>query len=79
MDEVRRESPRDIMYEDDVTLCSDSRREVEERLEMWTGALERRGMKVSRKKTGYLNAGIGTQDGSIKLGGEDVPRVKEFK
>ena len=57
-DEVRRESLWDIMYADDVALCSDSRGEVEDRLEMWTGALERGGMKVSRKKTEYLNAGI---------------------
>ena len=78
-DEVRRESLWDIMYADDVALYSDSRGEVEDRLEMWTGALERGGMKVSRKKTEYLNTGIGTQDGSIQLGGEDAPRVKEFK
>ncbi|KAK3564302.1 hypothetical protein QTP86_012382 [Hemibagrus guttatus] len=47
-EEVRRESPWTMMFADDIVICSESREQVEENLERWRFALERRGMKVSR-------------------------------
>ncbi|KAK3546595.1 hypothetical protein QTP70_030482, partial [Hemibagrus guttatus] len=49
-EEVRQESPWTMMFADDIVICSESREQVEENLERWKFALERRGMKVSRKK-----------------------------
>ncbi|KAK3514994.1 hypothetical protein QTP70_003257 [Hemibagrus guttatus] len=46
-EEVRQESPWTMMFADDM-ICSESREQVEENLERWRFALERRGMKVSR-------------------------------
>ena len=49
-------------------------------LERWRFALERRGMKISRKKTEYLC--VNKQEAGrppLKLQGEDVPEVDEFK
>ncbi|KAK3571803.1 hypothetical protein QTP86_020595 [Hemibagrus guttatus] len=48
-EEVRQESPWTMMFADDIVICSESREQVEENLERWMFALERRGMKVSRK------------------------------
>ncbi|KAK3514152.1 hypothetical protein QTP70_005083 [Hemibagrus guttatus] len=48
-EEVRQESPWTMMFADDIVICSESREQVEENLERWRFALERRGMKVSRK------------------------------
>ncbi|KAK3508077.1 hypothetical protein QTP70_012391 [Hemibagrus guttatus] len=45
--EVRQESPWTMMFADDIVICSESREQVEENLERWRFALERRGMKVS--------------------------------
>ncbi|KAK3537553.1 hypothetical protein QTP70_013786 [Hemibagrus guttatus] len=45
---VRQESPWTMMFADDIVICSESREQVEENLERWRFALERRGMKVSR-------------------------------
>ncbi|KAK3513076.1 hypothetical protein QTP70_000955 [Hemibagrus guttatus] len=47
-EEVREESPWIMMFADDIVICSESREQVEENLERWRFALERRGMKVSR-------------------------------
>ncbi|KAK3525472.1 hypothetical protein QTP86_032018 [Hemibagrus guttatus] len=48
-EEVRQESPWTMMVADDIVICSESREQVEENLERWRFALERRGMKASRK------------------------------
>ena len=42
---------------DDIVLCRQNHRELEEDLEIWRNALERRGPKVSRSKTEYLRVG----------------------
>ncbi|KAK3519797.1 hypothetical protein QTP70_004955 [Hemibagrus guttatus] len=47
-EEVRQESPWTMMFADDIVICSESREQVEENLERWRFALERRGMKVTR-------------------------------
>ncbi|KAK3553711.1 hypothetical protein QTP70_007503 [Hemibagrus guttatus] len=47
-EEVRQESPWTMMFADDIVICSESREQVEENLERWRFALERRGMKASR-------------------------------
>ena len=36
-----------------IVICSESKERVEEKLERWRYALERRGMKVNRRKTEY--------------------------
>ncbi|KAK3549598.1 hypothetical protein QTP86_005337 [Hemibagrus guttatus] len=46
-EEVRQESSWIMMFADDIVICSESREQVEENLERWRFALERRGMKVS--------------------------------
>ena len=78
-DEVRREPPWTMLFADDITICEETREEVEQRLESWKYALERRGMKVSRSKTEYLCINGGNDDETIKIEDTKVPRVKEFK
>ncbi|KAK3570337.1 hypothetical protein QTP86_017152 [Hemibagrus guttatus] len=53
-EEVRQESPWTMTVEDGSVICSESREQVEENLERWRFALERRGMKVSHSKTEYM-------------------------
>nr|XP_027213635.1 uncharacterized protein LOC113806671 [Penaeus vannamei] len=43
-----------VEFADDFVLCVWSREEVEEELERWRYALERKGMEVSRSKTDYV-------------------------
>ncbi|XP_042878626.1 uncharacterized protein LOC122257420 [Penaeus japonicus] len=68
------------MYANEIVICTNDKETSEEKLGQWTRALDRRGMRVSRTKTEYLNAGNGMQrNGSISLGGERVQRVKGFR
>ncbi|KAK3553786.1 hypothetical protein QTP70_011156 [Hemibagrus guttatus] len=78
-EEVRQESPWTMMFADDIVICSESREQVEENLERWRFALERRGMKVSRSKTEYMCVNEREGSGTVRLQREEVKKVQEFK
>ncbi|KAK3539955.1 hypothetical protein QTP70_019596 [Hemibagrus guttatus] len=78
-EQVRQESPWTMMFADDIVICSESREHVEENLERWRFALERRGMKVSRSKTEYMCVNEREGSGTVRLQGEEVKKVQEFK
>ncbi|KAK3523486.1 hypothetical protein QTP86_033978, partial [Hemibagrus guttatus] len=78
-EEVRQESPWTMMFADDIVICSENREQVEENLERWRFALERRGMKVSRGKTEYMCVNEREGSGTVRLQGEEVKKVQEFK
>ena len=78
-EDIRKDAPCDMLFADDIVLCRQNYRELEEDLEIWRNALERRGLKESRTKTAYLRIG-GVDDGEeLKLQGEKVKRAKNFK
>ena len=78
MDEVRREPPWTMPFGNDIAISGETKKEVEQRLESWKYALERRGMKVSRSKTEYLCRNGGNDDEILKMEDTKVPKVKEF-
>ncbi|KAK3545734.1 hypothetical protein QTP70_011336 [Hemibagrus guttatus] len=78
-EEVRQESPWTMMFAEDIVICSESREQVEVNLERWRFALERRGMKVSRIKTEYMCVNEREGSGTVRLQGEEVKKVQEFK
>ncbi|MCJ8736340.1 hypothetical protein PDJAM_G00258720 [Pangasius djambal] len=78
-EEVRQESPCTMMFVDDIVIGSESRERVEENLERWRFVLERRGMKVSRIKTEYMCVNEREGSGTVRLQGEEVKKVQEFK
>ena len=78
-DEVRRQPPWTMPFGDNIAICEETREEVEQRLDSWRYALERKGMKVSRSKTKYLCINGGNDDETVKMENTKVPRVKEFK
>ena len=76
---VRRKPPWTMLFSDDIVICKETRKEVEQRLECWRYALERKGMKVSRSNTKYLCINGRNDDKTMKMENTKVPRVKEFK
>ena len=80
-DDIREEAPWTMMFADDIVICSESKEQVEEKLESWRYALERRGMKVNRRKTEYMCVyeRQDTGSGTVKMQGEEVTKVDDFK
>ena len=78
MDEVRREPPWTMLFADDIVICEETREEVEQRLEAWKYALERREMKVNRSKTEYLCINGGNDDETVKMEDTKVPRERNL-
>ncbi|KAK3537618.1 hypothetical protein QTP70_017011 [Hemibagrus guttatus] len=78
-EEVRQEFPRTMLFADDIVICSESREQVEKNLERWRFALERRGMKVSCSKIEYMCVNERERSGTVRLQGEEVKKVQEFK
>ncbi|KAK3555147.1 hypothetical protein QTP86_009990 [Hemibagrus guttatus] len=76
---VKREVSKAKQKAYDELLTSESREQVEENLERWRFALERRGMKVSRSKTEYMCVNEREGSGTVRLQGEEVKKVQEFK
>ena len=78
-DEVRRELPWTMLFAIDIAICKETKKEVEQRLESWRYAFERRGMRVSRSKAEYLFINGGNDNETVKMEDTKVPRVKKFK
>ena len=74
-EDIRKDTPWDILFADDRVLCRQNHRELEEDLEIWRNALERRGLKVSRSKTEYLRVGDVDDGEELKLQGKKVKRA----
>ena len=67
-----------MLFADDIVICEETREEVEQRLESWKYALERREMKVSRSMTKYLCINGGNDKETVKMEDTKVPRIKEL-
>ena len=69
------------MFADDIVICSEIKEQVEEKLESWRYALERRGMKVNRRKTEYVWVNEMQDNGSVTVNmqGEEMANVEDFK
>ena len=68
-----------MLFADNIVLCRQNHRELEEDLEIQRNALERRGLKVSRSKTEYLSVGSVDDGEGLELQGEKVKKTKNFK
>jgi len=77
-DDIRKEAPWSMMFADDVILYSEEKAGLEEDLERWRNALEKRGMKLSRAKTEYMCLS-GVSRGSVQMQDQQLPEVNEFK
>ena len=78
MKDMRKEALWDMMFADDIVLCREDKEELEVSLERWRKVFEERGLRVSRKKTEYLQTG-GVEQGMVFIKGGMVKKVDHFK
>ena len=78
-EDIKKDASWGMLFADDIVLSRQNHRELEDDLEMWRNALERRGLKVSRSKTEYLKIGDVDDGEELKLQGEKLKRAKNFK
>ncbi|XP_076043771.1 uncharacterized protein LOC143026873 [Oratosquilla oratoria] len=78
VEEVTKEAPWSMLFADDIVLVSESREELQERLELWRGLLEDYGLKVRRQKTEYLECNV-SQEGALFMQDHKLPKVEAFK
>ncbi|MBN3290917.1 LIN1 transcriptase, partial [Polypterus senegalus] len=79
-DKIRQESAWTVMFADDIVICSDSREQVEETLERWRSALERRRMKVSRTtKTETTCINETEVSGMVRMQEVELVKVEELR
>ena len=69
-EDIRKDAPWEMLFAGDIVLSRQNHREIEDDLEIWRNALERRGMKVSQSTTEYLKAGDVDDGEELKLEGE---------
>ena len=75
-EDIKKDTPWDMLFADDIVLSRQNHRELEDDLEIWRNALEKRGLKVSWSKTEYLKAGAVDDGKELKLPGEKVESKK---
>ena len=56
-----------MLFANDIVICKEIRKEVEQRLECWRYALEKRRKKVSGSKTKYLCVNGGDDKETVKM------------
>ena len=57
-EDIRKDAPWDVLFAHDIVLSRQNHRDLEEDLDIWRNALEKRGLKVSRSNTEYLRVGV---------------------
>ncbi|XP_071741898.1 uncharacterized protein [Rutidosis leptorrhynchoides] len=58
-----------FLFVNDIVLVSESKDELNRRLEQWREALEQNGLRINRQKTEYLRYKFGRTEDELNVGG----------
>ncbi|XP_054787150.1 uncharacterized protein LOC129293296 [Prosopis cineraria] len=80
---IQEEIPKCMLFADDIVLITETREEVNCKLELWRRTLESKGFRLSRSKTEYLyckfGKGLSENNLEVKLGDQIIPQVEKFR
>ena len=68
-----------MMFAGDIVICRESKEHVDKTLDSWIYVLERRGMKVDRRKAEYMCLNERQFKGTVTMQREEVAKVEDFK
>ena len=57
-EDTRKDATWDMLFADDIVISGNNHREIEDDLEIWRNAQEKRSLKVGLSKTEYLKTGV---------------------
>ncbi|VDP56068.1 unnamed protein product [Heligmosomoides polygyrus] len=69
---------RTILYTDDIAPAADSREELEEKVQLWQGALAANGLRLNVRKTKFISSEQCTEP-ILDCQGEVIEKVKQFR
>ena len=78
MEDIRKDATWYMLFADDIVLSRQNHRELENDLEIWRNALNRRCLKVCRSKTESLKAGSLEGGEELKMQEEKIKKAKNF-
>ncbi|KAF3635814.1 putative pre-mRNA-processing factor 6-like [Capsicum annuum] len=80
---IQGEVPWCMLFEDDVVLIDETRRGVNDKLEVWRQTLESKGFRLSRSKTEYLECKFSDlrqeEEVMVRLDAQEVCKRDSFK
>ena len=74
---VMNDAMKKRLYADDLALLANTKQELQESLEEWTGLFTRHGLKINLEKTEVRH--IGHQQEELRAGGEDTESGGQFR
>uniref|UniRef100_A0A183GSZ2 Reverse transcriptase domain-containing protein n=1 Tax=Heligmosomoides polygyrus TaxID=6339 RepID=A0A183GSZ2_HELPZ len=69
---------RTILYADDIALAADSREELEEKVQLWQGALAGNSLRLNVRKTKFISSEQRTE-AILDCQGEVIEKVEQFR
>ncbi|VDP15935.1 unnamed protein product [Heligmosomoides polygyrus] len=69
---------RTILYADDIALVADSREELEEKVQLWQGAIAGNGLRLNLRKTKFISSEQCTEP-ILDCQGEVIEKVEQFR
>ena len=79
--DIQKEAPWNMMLADDIILAGEQRSIVERDAQIWVQRLEKKGLRVSGKRTEYMVASFSGQfaNEELTIGNEALKKVNLFK
>ncbi|KAK6764634.1 hypothetical protein RB195_024815 [Necator americanus] len=77
--EIQKQHPWTLLFADDVMLAAESRDDLQKQVQSWKDQLQQYGFRLNTSKTEYMECGPRTEDGSIRVDGTELNKVKCFK
>ena len=72
-----------MLFADDIVLVTETKVEVNAKLELWKEALESKGLKISRNKTEYMKCQFsknhGMNERAVSIEGQEIPKSEQFR
>ena len=72
-----------MLFANDIVLVAETKVKVNAKLELWSEALESKGLKISRNKIEYMECNFGKNqgmnEGVVSIEGQEILKGEQFR